>query len=162
PPTRDNLLVRWLKSGYLRQLHRCLRYRWLTLAAFAIAIVVTGAYAVPRLGREFMPELEEGVLWVRGMYPRNAALEENAEKARLAREIIRSQPEVRMVMGQLGRPDSGVDPTGFYSAEFFVPLKPQNEWPKIKPQEGWRAWFAPLRHRTKLELIAEMNARLNR
>jgi cobalt-zinc-cadmium resistance protein CzcA len=109
-----------------------------------------------------MPELEEGVLWVRGMFPRNASLEENADKARLARAIIRSFPEVRMVMGQLGRPDSGVDPTGFYSAEFFVPLKGQKEWPAIKAQEGWRAHLGRTRARTKLELIQDMNAELSR
>lgn len=161
-PTRDSWLVRWLKRSYLRQLGICLRFRWVTVSAFAVAVLATVSIVVPQLGREFMPELDEGVLWVRGMFPRNVSLEENGEKSQLIREIIRSFPEVRMVMGQLGRPDSGVDPTGFFSAEYFVPLKDPDEWPAVKPQEGWRAWLSgPTRPRTKLELVQEMNEKLN-
>ncbi|MGH7169889.1 MAG: efflux RND transporter permease subunit, partial [Gemmataceae bacterium] len=59
-----------------------------------------------------------------------------------------------------GRPDDGTDPTGFYNVEFFVPLKPQSEWPAIKTQTGWRAWRRAMRPRTKAELISEMNAEL--
>jgi cobalt-zinc-cadmium resistance protein CzcA len=161
-PSGDNLVVGWLKGSYLRQLQACLRFRWLTLAAFALAAAATIFLILPQLGREFMPELDEGVLWVRGMFPRNVSLEENAEKSRVIRQILRGFPEVRMVMGQLGRPDSGVDPTGFYSAEYFVPLKDARHWPAVKEQRGWRAWlFGPRRPRTKLELVEEMNDQLS-
>lgn len=162
-PARDNLLVRLLKRSYLHRLEFCLRYRWATLLLFVMAVVGTGVYVVPHLGREFMPELDEGVLWVRGMFPRNVSLEENAEKSRIVRQVLREFPEVRMVMGQLGRPDSGVDPTGFYSAEYFVPLKRGEDWPKQKAETGWRArLFGPRRPRTKIELVQEMNERLTR
>ncbi|GIW85832.1 MAG: hypothetical protein KatS3mg108_0156 [Isosphaeraceae bacterium] len=161
-PTADNRLVRWLKRSYLNQLQACLRFRWLTIGSFVLAVGVTVVWVMPQLGREFMPELDEGVLWVRGMFPRNVSLEENGEKSRAIRRILCDFPEVRMVMGQLGRPDSGVDPTGFYSAEYFVPLKDAREWPAVKDREGWSAWlFGPKRPRTKLELIEEMNERLS-
>jgi cobalt-zinc-cadmium resistance protein CzcA len=161
-PAQDNWLVRWLKRGYLRQLDRCLRYRVATLTVFLGIIAVTAA-VIPYLGREFMPELEEGNLYIRGTFPVNVALEEVADKARRAREILRSYPEVALVQSQVGRPDDGTDPTGFYNAEFSIPLKPEKQWPKLREREGWQAWvFGRERARTKPELVKEMNAELDR
>ena len=158
-PSQDNFLVRALKRGYLRQLERCLRYRWLTLAVFAIATAATIA-AVPHLGHEFMPELEEGNLWVRAVFPVNASLDEVAEKSRIARAIMRSYPEVEVVVNQIGRPDDGTDSTGFYNSEFFVPLKRRSEWPAVKPREGWTIGSGGSRSRTKDELVSEMKEEL--
>ncbi|MGC3972482.1 MAG: efflux RND transporter permease subunit [Pirellulales bacterium] len=115
------------------------------------------------MGREFMPALEEGNVYVRGTFPVNVSLDEVNSKAKIAREIMQTYPEIKGVLSQLGRPDDGTDPTGFYNAELFAPLLPQEEWPKVVEQTGWRRWFgATHRHRTKNELIAEMNARLDR
>jgi len=159
-PAPDNFLVRFLKRGYLKQLERCLDHRALVLAGFALLVLVTVA-ALPFMGREFMPALEEGHLWIRGIYPVSISLEQNAEKSRLARAIMRKYPEVELVVCQLGRPDSGVDPTGFYSAEFFVPLKAFETWPATVAESGWRSWFRSQRPRTKAELITIMSAELN-
>jgi cobalt-zinc-cadmium resistance protein CzcA len=160
-PKRDNFLVRWLKAGYLRQLERCLNHRWITLGVFGALILVTAA-SLPLLGREFMPELEEGNLWIRGTFPLNAALAEVAERVKAARAIMRGFPEVEAIMSQVGRPDDGTDPTGFYNAEFFVPLKPEKEWPAVKPRQGWRRLFDGQRTRTKTELVRDMNDELAR
>jgi cobalt-zinc-cadmium resistance protein CzcA len=161
-PSRDNALVRWLKSGYLKQLDRCLRHRWLTLGLFGLLTLIT-AGVLPLLDREFMPELEEGNLYIRGTFPVNISLEESADKARRAREIMRSFPEVSLVASQVGRPDDGTDPTGFYNIEFHVPLRPEKEWPATVPATGWRRWFGlGPRARTKPDLITDMNADLNR
>jgi cobalt-zinc-cadmium resistance protein CzcA len=151
-PADDNFLVRWLKRGYLRQLERCLAYRGVTLAIFGVILVAT-AIAVPFLGGEFMPELEEGNLWIRGTFPVNVALEEAAQKAHIARTIIRQYPEVAVIASQVGRPDDGTDPTGFYNLEINVPLKPENEWPSAPSRN---------RPRTRVELEADMNAELKR
>ncbi len=158
-PTEDNFFVRFLKTGYLRNLERCLNHRGVVVAFFGFLMLATLA-CLPFLGREFMPALEEGHLWIRGIFPVSVSLQENAEGSRLARAIMRKYPEVELVVCQLGRPDSGVDPTGFYSAEFFVPLKPQEEWAAATPATGWRRLFGPLRRRTKPELIQEMSAEL--
>ncbi len=160
--TRDNLLVRWLKGRYLRMLERCLNHRWLTLGVFGLLTVVTVA-ALPLLGREFMPELEEGNLYVRATLPVNVALEEAGDKARRAREIMRQFPEVELIQSQVGRPDDGTDPTGFYNVEFSLPLKPEKLWPAdVKPQTGWRKWLgAKTRARTKPELLKDMNDALS-
>jgi len=162
-PGEDNALVRWLKRGYLNQLERFLNYRWLTVAFFAFLIVITALYAVPRLGREFMPELEEGNLWIRGTFPLNTSLDNVGRNCRVARSIMGSYPEVDTIVSELGRPDDGTDPTGFYNAEFFVPLRPRKEWPDSAEQEGWRRWiYGPKRARTKGELIKQMNEDLLR
>jgi cobalt-zinc-cadmium resistance protein CzcA len=176
-PTRDNFLVRWMKRSYLRQLGVCLNHRFLTLGLFGAAIAATlfclfvvpelkksnpDAWAwAPVLGREFMPELEEGNLYLRGTFPVNISLDEVSDKVRRARAIIRQYPEVELVACQVGRPDDGTDPTGFYNAEFSVPLKLEKDWPAIKPETGWRAWlFGGNRPRTKPELVDEMATEL--
>ncbi len=158
-PARDNFLVRRLKAIYLWQLDRCLRYRWLTLGGVGALLAIT-VVALTFLGREFMPELEEGNLYIRGTFPVNISLAEVADKAGMARRIMHDFPEVEMVASQVGRPDDGTDPSGFYNAEFTVPLKPEADWPAVKDQTGWRSLFWAKRPRTKPELIDEMSARL--
>src|SRR4029077_10599458 len=134
-PAPDNALVRWMKTGYLRNLKFCLKYRWATLAVMGGLIIAT-LVLLPFLGREFMPELEEGNLWIRGTFPINITLEEAGRQAEIARQIMRKYPEIKVVVSQTGRPDAGTDPTGFYNSEFFVPLKARGDWPAVKPQTG--------------------------
>ena len=122
----------------------------------------TAAFILPRLGREFMPELEEGNLWLRATFPNNISLEEVSERVRQARAIIRGFPEVEAVVSQIGRPDDGTDPCSFYNNEFFVPLRSPKEWPAVQPQTGWASLVRSTRPRTKPELIQAMNAELRR
>jgi cobalt-zinc-cadmium resistance protein CzcA len=159
-PSADNRLVRYLKRSYLHQLERCLNHRILTLLLFGSLTTVTFCM-LPLLGREFMPELEEGNLYIRGTFPVNASLEEVADKTRRARALLRSYPEVALVASQVGRPDDGTDPTGFYNSEFSIPLHPDKEWPAVVPRTGWLSWLGP-RPRTKQELIAAMNEQMHR
>jgi heavy metal efflux system protein len=158
-PTADNFLVRWLKSSYLRQVEWCLNHRWPSMLILAGLMAATFAL-LPAVGREFMPELEEGNLWIRGELPVNISLPESARIVREARAIMRHYPEVATIVSQLGRPDDGTDTSGFNNMEFFVPLKPQKEWPAITPREGAAAIFGAKRPRTKLELINDMNEEL--
>jgi cobalt-zinc-cadmium resistance protein CzcA len=159
-PTRDNFLVRWLRSSYLRQLAICLNHRWVTLGVFCALLAGTLAM-VPSLGREFMPELEEGNLYIRGTFPVNISMEEAADKTRRARTILGRYPEVELVQSQVGRPDDGTDPTGFYNAEFTVPLKPPASWPLVKERQGWQRWLGATRRRVKTELVQDMSAALD-
>jgi len=158
-PRPDNFLVRFLKKRYLWQLDLCLRYRGVTLGLLVILMVAT-ALSIPFLGREFMPELEEGNLYIRGTFPVNVSLDEAASKVATARALIRKYPEVIDVLTQTGRPDDGTDPSGYNNTEFTVPLKTAKEWPKVRKQEGWKGWLWPMRRRTKPELIEEVNADL--
>lgn len=150
-PKRQNLLVRFLVAAYAQQLQRVLNYRWLSLGLFATLWVLTLA-VVAQMGREFMPELEEGNIYVRGTFPLNASLEEVTQRTRVAMAIMKQFPETESVVSQIGRPDDGTDPTGFYNAEFFIPVKPHEAWP-VPPGRD--------RPRIKEELVAEMNRALD-
>jgi heavy metal efflux system protein len=81
-----------------------------------------------RLGTEFLPALEEGNLWIRATMPPTISLEAGMPIVNQLREIILTHPEVITVVSQHGRPDNGSDAAGFNNAEFFVPLKPFDEW----------------------------------
>ena len=110
-----------------------------------------------------MPELEEGNLWIRDTCPLNITLARQAAISKEARAIMASYPEVVDVVNQIGRTDDGTDTDGYYNSEFFVPLRPQKDWPAVVEQKGWRRWlYGPKRPRTKEELIAEMDAELER
>jgi heavy metal efflux system protein len=178
-PASDNIMVRWLKSSYLRQLEFCLNYRWGTLVVFTILAALTVLGAKRYLGFEFMPELEEGNLYVRATLAANVSLDEAADVARKARQIMRygrplkedenegmkqppvKYPELELVESQVGRPDDGTDPSGFYNVEFSIPLYSETEWPAVEPVDGWRAWISKRRRRTKAELSDAMKADLN-
>jgi cobalt-zinc-cadmium resistance protein CzcA len=161
-PAPDNFLVAWLKNSYLRQLDRVLRHRWIALALFTGLIGLTAVFALPALGHEFMPELEEGNLWVRGRFPLNVSLDRVTQNADEVRHILCSYPEVETAVVQIGRPDDGTDVAGFYNIELFVPLLPQKEWPRDVEETGWRRWLhGGKRAHTKEELIKEMNAELS-
>ena len=85
-----------------------------------------------------MPELEEGNLWIRGTFPVNVSLDEVADEGRARPAHHAEVPRgASWSSPQIGRPDDGTDPTGFYNVEFFVPLKPQQDWPAVEPA-GWR------------------------
>jgi cobalt-zinc-cadmium resistance protein CzcA len=161
-PVPENWIARTLKARYLNNLHVCLTYPKVTCALLAFLIGGT-LCLVPQLGREFMPELEEGNLWLRGIGPLNMTLEHQVAIARKARAILAKYPEVESIVTQSGRPDDGTDTEGFYSGEYFVPLREQKNWPKIMPQTGWRRWvWGEKRARTKRELVAAMNLDLER
>lgn len=159
-PAKDNFLVRWLLASYLRRLEWCLKHRVPTLGFMGVLAVITISM-LPTMGREFMPELEEGNLYVRGTFPINVSPDAAYSTSDKARAILRRFPEVRVVVSQNGRPDDGTDPTGFYNLEFFVPLKPRTEWPLSEEQLGWKSMFGPKRPRTKDELVAAMDEALS-
>lgn len=161
-PVEENFLVRALKFRYQWKLQLCLRYPKTTCVVMAFLIGGT-ACLIPQLGREFMPELEEGNLWLRGIGPLNMNLDHQTAIAKQARAIIARFPEVESIVTQSGRPDDGTDTEGFYSGEYFVPLRRQKDWPRLVPQTGWRRWiWGSTRARTKREIVFEMNADLER
>ncbi|WP_261339229.1 efflux RND transporter permease subunit, partial [Singulisphaera acidiphila] len=130
----DTFIDRLMKRRYLRILNRVLDHGKLTLAFMGVLLAFTLAL-IPGLGGEFMPELEEGNLWIRALLPRTVSLEEAARMAPRLREIIASVPEVKGVMSHIGRPDDGTDVTSFFNLEFNVPLKPMEQWQKGMTRE---------------------------
>jgi cobalt-zinc-cadmium resistance protein CzcA len=124
---RRNVIFEWIKSVYTVGLDACLAHPWLT--TFASVVVLGGSLMlIPLIGAEFMPQLDEGALWVRATMPYTISFEEAASLAPKIREILRSFPQVTTVASELGRPDDGTDPTGFFNVEFYVGLKPYAQW----------------------------------
>jgi cobalt-zinc-cadmium resistance protein CzcA len=133
---RRNHIFEAIKSVYTRGLDVCLRHPWGTTAVSAL-LLAASLLLVPGIGAEFMPHLDEGALWIRATMPYTISFEEAAKISPQVRAILRSFPEVTVVTNELGRPDDGTDPTGFFNDEFFVGLKPYSEWTgryRTKPQ----------------------------
>ncbi len=126
---KSTIVDRLMKRGYLNKLNLFLDFRWLTLGVLMGLLVFTFAL-VPGLGGEFMPQLEEGNLWIRALLPRTVSLEAAERMAPRLREVIASIPEIKNVMSHVGRPDDGTDVTSFFNLEFNAPLKPMEKWRK--------------------------------
>src|SRR3954453_20486637 len=126
--TWDNPVLRWLYNAYEGVLRFTVRRAWLTVACGLI--VVLGAFALgSQLGSEFLPQLDEGTLWVRANFAAGISLNKSAEEARKIRAILETFPEVSLVSSQSGRNDAGTDPYGPNRNEFFVALKRYDTWP---------------------------------
>ncbi len=125
----DTPLVGLIRRMYKPALNVALANRIITLGGAALLLVV--AFLAGRgLGTEFLPHLEEGNFWIRATMPESISLEAGEASVRKMRKIIKSYPEIVTVISQHGRPDDGTDTGGFFSTEFFVPLKPFDTWPK--------------------------------
>jgi len=142
---RRNVAFEAVKSVYAKGLDACLARPWLTTAASAL-LLAGSLLLIPRIGAEFMPQLDEGALWVRATMPYTISFDESAKVTPQIREILKSFPEVTTVASELGRPDDGTDPTGFFNVEFYVGLKPYSTWTGA--------------YRTKAALIEAINQKL--
>jgi multidrug efflux pump subunit AcrB len=116
------------------------------VASLCLAIYLTVGGVI---GSEFLPHLDEGALWVRGTLAPSTGPTEGIRLMNQARLILCSWPEVTQCTSQTGRPDDGTDTTSFFNTEYFVDLKPKEEW---------RPGF----HQNKEEVIAAMNRELDK
>jgi cobalt-zinc-cadmium resistance protein CzcA len=123
---RVNRPFEWIRKQYAARLDWCLARPKTTIL---VALLLFGAtlLLVPFIGGEFMPHLDEGALWVRATLPYTISYEEAAKFSPQIRDILMKYPMVTDVGSELGRPDDGTDPTGFFNDEFYVGLKPYND-----------------------------------
>lgn len=142
-----NKVFDWVKDWYSKRLAWCLRHRRITIAA-AVVIFSCSLALVPFIGGEFMPHLDEGALWVRATMPYTISFEESSKFAPEVRKLLMSYPQVTVVGSELGRPDDGTDPTGFFNCEFYVGLRPYND----------KSWDGDIK--TKEELIESIQKKL--
>jgi heavy metal efflux system protein len=131
----ESALVHRLISWYRPLLHRALARRKLVLVAAAGLLGLTAA-ALPFMGSEFLPKLDEGALWVRVVMPGSIGPTEAAGITRRVRGVLRGFPEVTTVVSQLGRPDDGLDVNGFDTAEFYADLRPREDWTTARDRDG--------------------------
>jgi cobalt-zinc-cadmium resistance protein CzcA len=130
----DNLLVRWCKRAYEPILRAALQRRLLVLGA-AVVMLIGSLVLVPRLGTEFLPELNEGSLWLNIMLPPGISVSETSRQLARIRATLRQFPEVVSVISKAGRPEDGTDPKMINMAELLVDLKPESQWTRKLSKE---------------------------
>jgi len=142
----ETFVVRGIRRVYACALHVAVRnYRF--AAGMALVFLLLCGTLGSRLGNEFLPKLEEGNMWIRAMLPPTVTLDAGMTSVARIRDIIRSYPPVRTVVSEQGRGEDATDPDGSFVAEFFVPLKPMDEWPAGM---------------TKEKLVKELSTRLEK
>jgi cobalt-zinc-cadmium resistance protein CzcA len=146
----QNPAMAYLTKQYRKRLRWCLGHRVLTvgigLAALAVSLFLAFSGII---GSEFLPHLDEGAIWARGAMANSTSLTEGERFATQSRLIFASFPEVTTVVSQAGAPDDGTDTGGFGNTEYFVDLKPKDQW-------------RPVFRKDKDELIAAMNRELEK
>jgi heavy metal efflux system protein len=130
----ETAIVRALRRYYDYAIGYSLGHPRTILLALAGLLLLAGL-AMRTLGLEFLPKLEEGNLWIRAEMPGSISLEEGNAYVNRMRGMIAAYPEVQTVVSQHGRPDDGTDATGFFNAEFFVPLRSAGTWPARMSKE---------------------------
>jgi heavy metal efflux system protein len=142
---RRNLVMDYLIERYRRRLRWAVNHRW--VVAFVGLVAAAGTIYLGFggvIGAEFLPHLDEGAIWARGTLANSTSLSEGEKFTTNERYVFASFPEVKTVVSEVGRPDDGTDTGGFGNTEYFVDLKPHDQW-------------RPVFHKNKEELIAAMN-----
>ena len=142
---RRNRVMEFLTERYRKLLRSAIAHRWVVFGVAVLALAATIYLGFSgAIGAEFLPHLDEGAIWARGTLPNSTSLPEGERFAEQERFVFASFPEVKTVVSQAGRPDDGTDTGGFGNTEYFVDLKPHDQW-------------RPIFHQNKDELIAAMN-----
>ena len=128
PPSEREIPLALLRRPYRPAIRWCVRRPLLPILG-AVALLVVSLWTFSLLGKEFLPELDEGDLWVRVQFPVGVSLEGVGPYVHEIRERLLRFPQVRVVVSQLGAPDDGTDPEAPDNSEYYVGLKPREEWP---------------------------------
>ncbi|MCS6850981.1 MAG: CusA/CzcA family heavy metal efflux RND transporter [Gemmataceae bacterium] len=141
----ENPLLALARPAYSWWLRVLIAGRWLTLAVVCCAVAAVVFRLLPRLGVEFLPYLDEGVIWVRANFPEGTSLRQSSEYGRRIREVVLEFPDVRFISVQAGRNDSGTDPFPPSRLEIMIGPRPKQQWTQF---------------RTKHDLVAAIGKRL--
>jgi cobalt-zinc-cadmium resistance protein CzcA len=141
----ENPILLLLRPVYAGLLRRLVMARWTVLAVALFVVALICYRVVPRLGIEFLPYMDEGVVWVRANFPEGTSLQQSSEYGRHIREIALEFPDVQFISVQAGRNDSGTDPFPPSRLEIMIGPKPREQWTQFK---------------TKRELVAALGKRL--
>jgi heavy metal efflux system protein len=145
-----NPVMEFLRKEYRSSVRWALHNRRLTLAAAGLVLASTFLLLFSGIvGSEFLPHLDEGAIWARGTLAPSTGPTEGTRIMNQARLILGAFPEVKQVVSQVGRPDDGTDTTGFFNTEYFVDLKPKDQW-------------RPVFHEEKDALISAMDTELSK
>jgi cobalt-zinc-cadmium resistance protein CzcA len=123
---KENKPFQWILKKYAVWLDWCMDRPGTTIV-LSVAIFAATLLLIPFIGGEFMPHLDEGAMWIRATMPYTVSFETSSKFSPQVRDILMKYPMVTDVGSELGRPDDGTDPTGFYNDEFYVGLKPYSD-----------------------------------
>lgn len=143
---KHNLVVIWVERGVMAAFDFCRRFKYIALSV-SFGILAFSFWSFQHLGSEFLPQLNEGALWVEAKLPMSQSLSETVKMVSRIRAELNSFEEVNGVLSQTGRSNDGTDPSGFYYAQLQVNLKPKDEWKRNISTD---------------DLIEEMDARLKK
>ncbi len=132
---KENFISRFFKKYMFKMFSWSERHRKLTLLGFVALIAICGIRFM-NYGTEFIPKLNEGALYVRATLPNSVNIQESTRLAKEMKDKIRGFEEVKFVLNQVGRPNDGTDPTGFFNIEFHIQLHPEKEWKSKLSKEG--------------------------
>lgn len=124
----ENPVLTWLSGVYSRVLRFVVKRPWPVVGVAALCVL--GSFGLAgSLGSEFLPQLDEGVIWVRANFPSGISIQKSADMATQIRKLLMGFPEVKLISSQSGRNDDGTDPYGPNRNEVFVALQPYDTWP---------------------------------
>ena len=126
---KHNPVVSFFENGIKFLLEKALKVPKLSVL-IAVVIMALSFFSAKFLGSEFLPELDEGALWVKSQLPMSASLSQSKIISDKMTEMIRKFPEVKHTLAQIGRTNDGTDPKGFFNVEIAVDLKPKDDWRK--------------------------------
>ncbi|MDA3614581.1 efflux RND transporter permease subunit [Polluticaenibacter yanchengensis] len=124
---KDNLITRSFRNGLYNLYKFTFKHKRGTIATF-IGVVAICVFGFMNHGTEFLPKLNEGAIYVRATLPNSVNIEESKRLAKEMKARLREFDEVKFVLNQVGRPNDGTDPTGFFNIEFHIQLYPEKEW----------------------------------
>ncbi|MCX8080703.1 MAG: CusA/CzcA family heavy metal efflux RND transporter [Bacteroidia bacterium] len=128
---KKNLFVEWIQNKFYNYFVWCFKKSKLILI-FVILIFVLSIISSRFLGSEFLPQLNEGALWITAKLPMSASLNESIKTTRIIKDKLMKFPEVEEILNQIGRSNDGTDPNGFNFVQIQVNLTPKEKWPKKK------------------------------
>lgn len=124
---KNNFFVRFINGKSVAFFDKCHARRKMSVGIAGI-VAVGGLWMFTLLGTEFLPQLNEGSIYIRATLPQSISLNESVQLANKMRARLAAYPEVKQVLSQTGRPNDGTDATGFYNIEFHVDIYPEKEW----------------------------------
>lgn len=131
----ENPVLVWLSIHYATLLSWLMRHRWLAVGSAAGLLISLLALILPRLGTEFLPYMDEGVIWVRANFPEGTSLQQTSLFGRRLREVALEFSDIQFATAQAGRSDSGTDPFPPSRLEMMVGPKPHNMWVQFQRKQ---------------------------
>jgi cobalt-zinc-cadmium resistance protein CzcA len=132
----ENPILHWITGPYIHSVELLLKIRWLIATVSVAALVLVLFVLVPKLGTEFLPYLDEGVLWVRVNLPEGTSLEQTSEYGKRLREIALEFDDIKFAIVQAGRNDDGTDPFPPSRIEMMIGPKPRERWKEFQSKQS--------------------------